>query len=140
MCIYVFMCIYSFFFIYLFQLRLYAVDGSSLAGFASRTAVTTLLINVNRNVFPPVFTNQNNIQVSISESAFVGSFIYDLNATDSDITVMSMFYHIPKFHYPSLVLVQPRKTRPCLTERLLMGRKESNQTNKQNQSFIGHTF
>ena len=29
--------------------------------------------------------------------------------------------------YPSLVLVQPRKTRPCLTERLLMGRKESNQ-------------
>ena len=34
--------------------------------------------------------------------------------------------------YPSLVLVQPRKTRPCITERLLMGRKESNQTNKQN--------
>ena len=36
-----------------------------------------------------------------------------------------------KHIYPSLVLVQPRKTRPCLTERLLMGRKESNQTNKQ---------
>ena len=32
--------------------------------------------------------------------------------------------------YPSLVLVQPRKTRPCLTEKLLMGLKESNQTNK----------
>ena len=32
---------------------------------------------------------------------------------------------------PSLVLVQPRKTRPFLTERLLMGRKESlRQTNK----------
>ena len=30
--------------------------------------------------------------------------------------------------YPSLVLVQPRKTCPCLTERLLMGCKESNQT------------
>ena len=30
--------------------------------------------------------------------------------------------------YPSLVLVQPRKTCPCLTERLLMGGKESNQT------------
>ena len=28
--------------------------------------------------------------------------------------------------YPSLVLIQPRKTRPCLTERLLMGRKELN--------------
>ena len=33
---------------------------------------------------------------------------------------------------PSLVLVQPRKTRPFITERLLMGRKESNQTNKSN--------
>ena len=29
---------------------------------------------------------------------------------------------------PSLVLVQPRKTRPFITERLLTGRKESNQT------------
>ena len=29
---------------------------------------------------------------------------------------------------PSSVLVQPRKTRPFITERLLMGRKESNQT------------
>ena len=26
---------------------------------------------------------------------------------------------------PSLVLIQPRKTRPFITERLLMGRKES---------------
>ena len=30
---------------------------------------------------------------------------------------------------PSLVVVQPRKTSPFITERLLMGRKESNQTN-----------
>ena len=29
---------------------------------------------------------------------------------------------------PSLVPVQPRKTRPFITERLLMGHKESNQT------------
>ena len=33
---------------------------------------------------------------------------------------------------PSLVLVQSRKTRPFITERLLKGRKESNQT-KSNQ-------
>ena len=32
---------------------------------------------------------------------------------------------------PSLVLVQPRKSHPFITERLLMGSKESNQTNKQ---------
>ena len=31
---------------------------------------------------------------------------------------------------PSLVLVQPRKTRPFITERLLMGRKVSNKTKK----------
>ena len=31
---------------------------------------------------------------------------------------------------PSLVLVQPRKTSQFITERLLMGHKESNQTNK----------
>ena len=31
---------------------------------------------------------------------------------------------------PSLVLVQHRKTLPFITERLLMGRKESNQTKK----------
>ena len=29
-------------------------------------------------------------------------------------------------------MVQPRKARPCLTERLLMGRKESNQTKQTN--------
>ena len=40
--------------------------------------------------------------------------------------VVSLARHI----YPSLVQVQPRKTCPCLTLRLLMGRKESNQTNK----------
>ena len=34
---------------------------------------------------------------------------------------------------PSLVLVQPRKTRPFITERLLIGRKESNQTNETNK-------
>ena len=30
-------------------------------------------------------------------------------------------------------MVQPRKTRPCLTEKFLMGRKELNQTNKLNE-------
>ena len=38
----------------------------------------------------------------------------------------------------SLELVQPRKTRPFITERLLMERKESEQT-KQNQSMISTT-
>ena len=33
-----------------------------------------------------------------------------------------------------IVLVQPRKTQYIITERLLIGRKESNQTNKQNKN------
>ena len=40
--------------------------------------------------------------------------------------------------YPSSVLVQPRKTRPCLSERLLMGHKESNQTNTKNDFKATH--
>ena len=36
---------------------------------------------------------------------------------------------------PSLVLVQHRNTRPYITERLLMGRKESNQT-KQTKTLV----
>ena len=39
---------------------------------------------------------------------------------------------------PSLVLVLPRKTRPFITERLLMGRKESNQTKKLFTGKISH--
>ena len=39
---------------------------------------------------------------------------------------------------PSLVLVQPRKTRPFITERWLSGRKESNQTNNRDFS-INHS-
>ena len=35
---------------------------------------------------------------------------------------------LSKIINPSLVLVQPRKTRPFINERLLMGHKESNQT------------
>ena len=42
---------------------------------------------------------------------------------------------------PSLVLVQPRKTRPFITERLLMGSKESNkQTNGQKVKVLLHKY
>ena len=37
---------------------------------------------------------------------------------------------------PSLVLVQPRKTRRFITERLLMGCKESNQTKQDSHSLL----
>ena len=43
---------------------------------------------------------------------------------------------------PSLVLVQPRKTRPFIIVRLLMGHKESNKTNKNKivNNFIAINF
>ena len=41
---------------------------------------------------------------------------------------------------PSLVLVQPRKTRPFITERLLMGRKELNQTNIKRYTVLKPNF
>ena len=53
----------------------------------------------------------------------------DRGASGSSLTGVTALGPRARNIYPSLVLVQPRKTRPCLTEKLLMGRKESNQTN-----------
>ena len=50
----------------------------------------------------------------------------DRGAVGSSITSDTALWSLSKTIYLSLVLVRPRKTRPCLTERLLMGRKESN--------------
>ena len=44
-------------------------------------------------------------------------------------------YRVCSFN-PSLVLVQSRKTRPFITERLLMGRKESNQNIKYTNQYM----
>ena len=43
---------------------------------------------------------------------------------------MSLCVSLSKNINPSLELVQPRKTCPYITERLLMGHNESNQTNQ----------
>ena len=51
-------------------------------------------------------------------------------ATSSSLTASLRCGPLARHIYPSLVLVQPRKTRPYITERLLMGHKELNQTNK----------
>ena len=52
------------------------------------------------------------------------NYIRDRGAAGSSLT-SPWARHI----YPSLVLVQPRKRRPCLSERLLMGRKQKKSTN-----------
>ena len=53
---------------------------------------------------------------------------WDRGAGGSSLTGVTALWS--KNINPSLVLVQPRKTHPFITERLLIGRKESNQTNK----------
>ena len=55
----------------------------------------------------------------------------DRGDAGSSLTGVTEFVSLSKNINPSLVLAQPRKTRPFKTERLLMGRKESYQT-KQN--------
>ena len=57
----------------------------------------------------------------------------DRGAAGSSLTGVTVLWSLSKTHLSliySLVLVQPRKMCPFITERLLMGRKESNQTNK----------
>ena len=54
----------------------------------------------------------------------------DRGATFSSLTGVTALCPLARHINPSLLLVQPRRTRPCITERMLMGRKESNQTNK----------
>ena len=49
----------------------------------------------------------------------------DRRAAGSSLTGVTGLWSLSKTH---LVLVHPRKIRPCVTEILLMGRKESNQT------------
>ena len=54
----------------------------------------------------------------------------DRGAAGSSLTGVTALCPWARHINPSLVLVQPRKTRPCITKRLVMGRKESNQANK----------
>ena len=61
------------------------------------------------------------------------TFYQGLHCGSSEKEIQYFLEFIRTCDYPSLVLVQPRKNRPYITERLLMGRKESNQTNKQNK-------
>ena len=54
----------------------------------------------------------------------------DRGAGDSSLTSFTALWPWARHSHPGLVLVQPRKTRPYITGRSLMERKESNQTNK----------
>ena len=59
----------------------------------------------------------------------------DQGTTGSSLTGFPFVVSLSKNINPSLVLVQPRKYRPFITERLLMERKESNRTNKHSTGY-----
>ena len=54
----------------------------------------------------------------------------DRGAAGSSLTGVTALCPGARHISPSLVLVQPKKTHPYITENFLMGRKESNQTKK----------
>ena len=54
----------------------------------------------------------------------------DRGAAGSSLTGFTALCPRARHINPSVVLVQTRKTCPFITERLLIGRKETNQTNK----------
>ena len=70
---------------------------------------------------------ENHCYLRERSGSVVECLARDQEAADSSLTDVTALWSLSKTH-PSLVLVQPRKTPPCLTERLLMGIKESNQT------------
>ena len=55
--------------------------------------------------------------------SMIECLIRDREAAGSSLTGVTALWSLSKTHLPNLVLVQPRKTRPCLTDRLLMGHK-----------------
>ncbi|XP_035826841.1 protocadherin Fat 4, partial [Aplysia californica] len=62
--------------------RVLAKDG----GVPSRTATSTVSVNVIRNLFPPIYNNSQILQREIPETTTVGSFIARLFAFDADTT------------------------------------------------------
>ena len=73
------------------------------------------------NTFSMINLTEHERSGSVAEC-----LIRDQRAVGLSLTGVTALWSLNKTMYPSLVLVPPRKICPCLTERLLMGRKESN--------------
>ena len=71
---------------------------------------------------------------SVYGSAVVECLTRDQGAAGSSVTGVTVLCHVARHINPSLGLVQPRKTRPYITERLLMGCKKNQiKQNKQKE-------
>ena len=69
-----------------------------------------------------------NVFMREYSGSVVECLTWDRRAAGLSLTGVTALWTWARHIYPSLVLVQPRKTSPYINERLLMGRKESNKT------------
>ena len=123
-----------------------AEDNKSMKKLPSMQGVNAYLIKITCLQNKKVVIKQDNLKLlSLKAPATIGSAVAQwLSGRVLDSRPRGRGFEPHRRHCvvslskninPSLVLVQPRKI--CITERLLMGRQESNQTNKQNlQQFI----
>ena len=106
----------------LYSTRLYCHSRPSSA---SNVCISIALI---AKVMNPDQTASN--QIRERSGSLIECLTRDRVAAGSSLTGITVLCPSARHNNPSLVLVQPRKTHPYVSERLLMGRKESNQTNK----------
>ena len=79
-------------------------------------------------VYQRMHLGVTSIQRRERSGSVVECLTRDRGAAGSNLTSVTALCPLTRHINPSLVLVQPRKTCPYITERLLMGCKESNQT------------
>ena len=89
-----------------------------------------LKVNVqNGDIFGVAKVSNIYFEVWERSSSVVECLTQDWGATGSSLYGGTALCPWARHTNPFLVLVQPRKTRPYITEKLLMGCKETNQTN-----------
>ena len=106
--------------------HLFHNEANSVLHLPQNCDLSVIKIQCNINVQNYLITGTRASAVAQSYSAWLKTEGPWVQASPASLHCGPWARHI----YPSLVLVQPRKIRPYITERLLMGCKESNQTNK----------
>ena len=107
-------------------------SGSTFRKTGNRPNMTEKLLTSTSSIKTNKQTNKTlTIMFQLAQRERSGSVVEcltrDRGVAGSSLTSVTALCPWARHINPSLVLVQPRKTRPYITERLLMGRKESNQ-------------
>ena len=106
--------------------RFYSLMTKALRSYSLITKVLMSFINHGS-----VVECSNRDRRAAGSSLTGVTVLWSLSKVSKGAKIRNRYNQVPHV-CPSLALVRSRKTRPYITERLLMVRKESNQTNKQN--------